>query len=74
MLARLALVLHWGIYAVLAIEVIMTLYEIPSRAGVGSVIPLIVFVGIYRIVTKQWVIFPWEHVKPDEKLDADKNE
>ena len=74
MLARLAFVIHWGIYAVLVIEVVMTLYEIPSSAGAGSVIPLIIFVGIYRIVTKRWAIFPWEHVKTDGKLDADKNE
>ena len=74
MLARLALVIHWGIYAVLVIEVVMTLYEIPSRAGAGTVIPLIIFIGIYRIVTKRWVIFPWEHVKPEEKLIDGKNE
>ena len=67
MFARLALVIHWGIYAVLVIEVVMTLYETPSRVGVGSVIPLIVFIGIYRLATKRWAIFPWEHVKPEEK-------
>ena len=69
MLAVLALVIHWGIYAVLVIEVVMTLYATSSRVDVGSVIPLIIFIGIYRILTKRWAIFPWVHVKPGEKYE-----
>jgi hypothetical protein len=49
---------------------VMTLYKVPSRAGVGSVITLIFFIGIYWIVTKRWVVFHWEHEKLEEKNEG----
>jgi hypothetical protein len=32
-------------------------------ARLALVIHLIIFIRIYKIVTKRWVIFPCEHVK-----------
>jgi len=75
MLGRLTLATHWGMYFILLLSWItligdyrtydVKIDDITIHVTV-SVIPFGIFTLIYWIVKKRWVLFPWQHVKPEE--------
>ena len=74
MLARLALVIHWGIFCAAIALVVSALFLIahddPSLVEWASFVaicigPPALFTILYWIVTIRWAIFPWQHIKND---------
>ena len=71
-MAHFLLMVHWTVYFYVFL---LVAYELNSSSDwndllqdewILATIPFIVFTLIYRNIKKRWILFPWQHVKPED--------
>ena len=71
-MAHFLLMVHWTMYFYVFL---LMAYELNSNSNwndllqdewILATIPFIVFTLIYRNIKKRWVLFPWQHVGPED--------